>query len=521
MRRSSLGWLGAGLGLAGALGAPAFTACSSRSGTGGYTGGTAGTGASTGGESVLQHHKNPTRDGVYAEPTLTRNAAAGMHLDPTFHGKTQGATYAQPLYLDGGPGGTDLIFVVTEEDRVFALDAATGATVWTKQVAQPVPLAQLPCGNIDPLGITGTPVIDPTSRTLYFDAMTTPDGGATKRHLIFGLSVDDGAVQPGFPVDVSATAKSGSRSLKSAFQNQRGALAIVDGTLYVPYGGHYGDCGDYHGWLVGVSLADPSKVRAWATPAAAGGSWAPGGVASDGTSLFIATGNTLGASTWGGGEAILRFGAGPSFSGETTDFFAPSNWIELDDGDVDIGGSGPVLFDLPASTPSKVVISLGKDGNAYLLDRTNLGGVSDAVASTQVSHGEIINAAAAYTSDQATYVIFNSGQANCPNGDGDLGAIRVKPGSPPSLEVAWCASQNGVASPMVTTTDGHAESIVWGIGAEGDGRLRGFDGDTGATVFGGGGSGDVMGPLRRFNTPIAAKGRIFVAGDDAVYAFTP
>jgi hypothetical protein len=67
-----------------------------------------------------------------------------------------------------------------------------------------VPLAKLPCGNIDPLGVTGTPVIDPTSRTLFVDAMTTPDGGTTKHHLVFGLSTDDGSVRSSYPVDVEA-----------------------------------------------------------------------------------------------------------------------------------------------------------------------------------------------------------------------------------------------------------------------------------------------------------------------------
>ena len=82
-------------------------------------------------------------------------------------------------------------------------------------------------------------------------------------------------------------------------QNERGALIIVKDMLYVPYGGHYGDCGQYHGWVVGVSLSDPTEVVAWATRAQAGGIWAPGGIASDGTSLFVATGNTMADSPFG------------------------------------------------------------------------------------------------------------------------------------------------------------------------------------------------------------------------------
>ena len=74
---------------------------------------------------------------------------------------------------------------------------------------------------------------------------------------------------------------------------------------------------------------------------------------------------------------------------------------------------------------------------------------------------------------------------------------------------------------MVTTTDGRAEAVVWGVGAEGDRRLHGFDGDTGQVIFAGGGAGDVMPPIRRYATPIAAKGRIFVGAEGAVVAFSP
>src|SRR5216117_1352953 len=150
--------------------------------------------------SILQYHRDLARDGVYVDAALTRATAATLHRDPTFTATTQGATYAQPLYLDDASSGRDLILVATEENRVYALDATTGAPVWSRQLAAPVPLSALPCGNIDPLGITGTPVIDPASRTVFLDAMTAPHA----RHLVFALSVDDGATRPGYPVDVAA-----------------------------------------------------------------------------------------------------------------------------------------------------------------------------------------------------------------------------------------------------------------------------------------------------------------------------
>lgn len=175
-----------------------------------------------------------------------------------------------------------------------ALDASTGAVVWRRSVGQPVPRRALPCGNIDPLGITGTPIIDPASRTLFVDAMTTPNGGMTKAHLIAALSLDDGSMRARWPVDVSRI-RAGSLPFTAATQNQRGALALLNGVVYVPDSGHFGDCGDYHGWVVGVPIADPASAKAWRTRAKGGGIWAPGGIASDGKSIYVATGNTFGA----------------------------------------------------------------------------------------------------------------------------------------------------------------------------------------------------------------------------------
>ena len=75
-----------------------------------------------------------------------------------------------------------------------------------------------------------------------------------------------------------------------------------------------------------------------------------------------------------GGEAIIRLGPGAKFSGNSADYFTPSNWHQLDDDDADLGGSGPVLFDVPGATPSKLIAALGKNGMAYLLNRDDLGG---------------------------------------------------------------------------------------------------------------------------------------------------
>jgi hypothetical protein len=462
---------------------------------------------------VPEHHNHDSRDGLYVDPAFTPAAAHNLQRDMAFSGSISGNVYAQPLYIEGGPGGQAMIITVTESNNVYALDAANGSVIWQRNVGPPVQHANLPCGDIIPLGITGTPVVDLPSRTLLFDAMTTPDGGATVKHLIYSMNVDTGTTNSGWPVDVNATAKNGSTNFNSYSQNERGALAVLGGNVYVPYGGHDGDCNIYYGWLVGVPLSNPGNVRAWATPAQGGGMWAVGGVATDGINPFIATGNTFGASVWSGGEAIIRFQPGPAFSGLANDYWAPTNWMALDGSDTDLGGSGALLVDVPGATPSKLVVSLGKDGNAYLLNRTNLGGVSVPVAQASVSSSPIRQAAATYRTALGTYVVF------CGNTT-ELSAFRINPANPPTITSVWTVSQGGSGSPFVTSTDGTNNAIVWGIGSESDQRLHGFNGDTGAVVFNGGGANELMAGTRRFNTGIAARGRIYVANDSRVYAFT-
>ena len=478
---------------------------------------------------VLQHHNNSTRDGLYIDPLFTLDAAPNIHRDFSFEAFLPGPTYAQPLYVSNGPVGIAALIVATEQNEVLAFDASSGATLWDVNLGMPVPRTSLPCGNVDPLGVTGTPVIDIDSRTLYVAAMTTPDGGPTKQHLIYALYLDDGSTVSGWPVDVSASVSYGGLTFDSTPQSERGALLLNNNILYVGYGGHFGDCGAYHGWVVGVPEADPSSPMAWATDARGGGIWAPSGLATDGTFVYAATGNTFGASSWMGGEAILRFSDGPNFSGDTTDFFTPSNWRPLDNGDLDISGTGPVLIDVPEAIPSALIVALGKNGVAYLIDRTDFGGIGtgdgthgEGVASEQVATGTIINAAGAYTTASGTHVVFvTSGQGvGCPGPSGNLVALIIGASAPPTINVAWCANNQGRGSPIVTSPDGSSDPVVWTVGSESSNRLHAFDGETGELLFAGGGPSEQMSLVRRFATPIAVDGRIFVAADDQLYAFT-
>jgi outer membrane protein assembly factor BamB len=262
--------------------------------------------STSGAVNVTQHHNHLSRDGLYIDPAFTTALAANLTRDEAFNGAIMGDVYPQPLYIEGGPRGRAIIIAVTESNDVFALDAVTGSVVWQTKVAPPVAANSLPCGNVSPYGITGTPVVDLPSRALFFDALTQNPTSATVEHLIYSVNVDTGDLNPGWPVNVNSNAIYGTTKFNSLAQGQRGALTVIGANLYVPYGGLYGDCGTYYGWVVGVPLDNPAHVMAWATTARGGGAWAVGGVASDGADPFVATGNTFGASSWGGGEAILH-----------------------------------------------------------------------------------------------------------------------------------------------------------------------------------------------------------------------
>src|SRR5215471_2809630 len=216
---------------------------------------------------VTQYHNNSSRDGLYVDSAFTQSAAANLTRDLNFDGTIVGNVLSQPLYLDNGPGGRPTIIAVTEANNVYALDAVDGSVIWQRNVGDPVFQDDLTCrGAIDQYGITGTPIVDLSSRALFFDAMITPDGGITQKHLVFSLNIDTGETNPGWPVDVGEVAVFNGMTFTPSIQAQRPALGIVDNILYVPYGGLL-DCSVYHGWLVGVPINNPAGAMAWATSA--------------------------------------------------------------------------------------------------------------------------------------------------------------------------------------------------------------------------------------------------------------
>jgi len=163
-----------------------------------------------------------------------------------------------------------------------------------------------------------------------------------------------------------------------------------------------------------------------------------------------------------------------------------------------------------------LALTLGKDRKAYLLDRSNLGGVGGALAQAEVATRAILTAAAVYPLGDAAAIAFAGAGSSCPAGSAGKGLTVLKiTGKPPAIATAWCGAVEGRGAPIVTTTDGSSNPIVWMLGAEGDDRLYAFRGDTGEKLF----TSAPLRGLRHFGTLIATPQRLYIAGDNAVYAF--
>ena len=374
------------------------------------------------------------------------------------------AVYASPLIVGGH------VLVGTENNTVYSLDLFTGAKVWERHLGDPVDAATLPCGNISPItGITGTPAADRASGRMYVVAFLRG-----YHHVLFALSLTDGSVVWQQTIDpVGSTPNA---------QQLRGALAIGSGMVYIPFGGLFGDCGNYRGYVVAVPLGG-GQGRAFAVSAARGASiWAPQGatIAPDG-SVYVVTGNAL-SSGFGYSDSALQLS--PDL-GSVRSYFAPSNWSGLNAGDVDLGSSGIAL--LPSMQRGLVI---GKEGVAYLVKMGALGGIGGQVASAHVCSGVWGGTA------------WSGSDVFVPCSDG-LFALTV---TPDSIAIKWSAGRPQLASPIV------AAGVVWALDSSPGVlyALNPVDGKTLATVD--------LGPAVHFATPAATEGFVVAAAGRRVVA---
>jgi outer membrane protein assembly factor BamB len=270
-----------------------------------------------------------------------------------------GAVYGQPLVVG------NLVIAATENDTVYGLSKSTGKVVWRKHVGTPVPLSRLPCGDIDPLGITGTPSYDQNNGLVYAVAETTG-----YYHVLFGLSASNGAVR----VERDIPTPDG----HPENYQQRPGLAIDGGRVYVAFGGLTGDCGQYIGSVVGVPLSGRGVLVRWHTPTRREGAvWGTAGpVVGPHGDLWVSIGNGAAGpgQPYDGSDSVTRLS--PNL--RRLDFFAPAVWAEDNTHDYDLGSTQPVL------AAGNSAFTMGKRGVGYLLNTTSLGGINGQLAQRSI-----------------------------------------------------------------------------------------------------------------------------------------
>ena len=285
-------------------------------------------------------------------------------LTRSWTARLDGAVYGQPLVV-----GSDVI-AATENDSVYALSRATGKTIWRAHLGTPVPKSALHgCGDIFPLGITGTPVYDQGNGLVYAVAETTG-----YQHVLFGLSAADGKIEVKRGLDQPTKAN------EPAWNQQRPALAIDDGRVYAAFGGLAGDCGPYVGGVVGVALSGGGPLVSWHTPTSREGAvWGTGGpVVGPNGGLWVSNGNGAAGpgDPYDGSDSVTNLSPVLHRNG----YFAPATWAADNATDLDLGSTEPVIA---AGNPSSAFI-VGKRGIGYLVSVAHPGGIGRELASLTV-----------------------------------------------------------------------------------------------------------------------------------------
>jgi outer membrane protein assembly factor BamB len=377
-----------------------------------------------------------------------------------------GRVYAEPLASGGA------VIVATEGDSVYSISEANGTVLWRANLGAPVPRSELPCGDIDPTGITSTPVIDTATRTLYVVAFLEPP-----HHEVFALDLRNGGVLFHRNADPPGA--------DPLVQQQRGALALANGMVYVPYGGLYGDCGQYHGWVVATRTSGNGTLLSYQVPTKReGGIWAPSGVMVDGVgNIFVATGNGASTSTFDFGNSVIKLS--PNLT--QLDWFAPSNWSTLNGGDTDLGSVGPSLVG------PNTIFQVGKEGVGYLLRLDHLGGIGGQTYSGSVCSGAYGGIASA---PPYAYVPCRDGLVAV-----NVSLLRV------SFAVAWRGPGFNAGPPIL------AGGAVWTIDIS-QGKLYELDLQTGKVLF-----SYSVGSVTHFSSLSAADGRLFVPAANRILCF--
>jgi hypothetical protein len=345
-----------------------------------------GVGAGRAQVSVLTQHNDNSRTGANLNETILNASNVNVStFGKLFVMPVDGFVYAQPLYMPSvnmpNSGTHNVLLVATAHDSVYAFDADSGAQLWQKSLGVPVPSSVINTPNIQvEVGIISTPVVDPSTNTLYVVAKTYENSVQIFR--LHALDIlNQGAEKLGGPIQITALYNgsaipndgAGHVQFVAAKENQRAALTLVHGVVYVAFASHE-DYTPYHGWVLAYSAANLQQIATYNTTpnGGEGGIWMSGQglVADSNNNVYCLTGNSTQAtenSVGDYGESFLKL----SLSGNALsvlDFFKPSNYDFLNANDVDLGSGGAV--GIPGTT---YIVGGGKQGLLYLVNTNAMG----------------------------------------------------------------------------------------------------------------------------------------------------
>jgi regulation of enolase protein 1 (concanavalin A-like superfamily) len=517
---------------------------------------------------VLTYHYDNTRQGANANETwLTPGNVNTNTFGKLFSYALDGYVYAEPLLMTNvtipGQGAHNVVFVATEHDSLYALDADSNAAgtnngvLWKINFGLSANSATAPFGYrysgggytdiVPEVGMTGTPVIDGTTGTIYVSAFTRDiAGGVTNYvHRIHALDVTSGAERPYSPVIVAGSVpgtgvgSSGGVQTFSAIQHgQRPALCLANGLLVVAYAG-YADTDPYHGWvfaynatnlaLKGIFNTTPNAtVAAFGANAAEGGIWMGGGglCVDSSNNIYFETGNGSFSANTNGGDYSDSFVKLSTTNGlAVVDYFAPYDQATLAANDTDLGSCGPLL--LPDSVGSvahpHLIVGPGKSGKIYLVDRDNMGHFQNGSDSQIVQSFGGINNSWSPPAYWNNLLFFQASSA-------PMKAFSISNAAINPVAVATApVSLGGLNGSPVVSANGVNNGIAWVLnnnsGNSGSpGALYAFNALNISQMLWNStqmGSRDSMGPGVKMTTLTVAGGKVYVGGQYTLSVYGP